>query len=326
MSGVFDIILLLALPASGKSETRKFIAMQDADKKKNVFHLGKDAQMDDFPYVHMMRVIDIELKKAGGEYLFYHAPDKNFKDPLTWGVLIHMLNQDYEMLVLKKKPIDTTVEELYHRIDEARLLLKAEPIFYKDGKPLIDEAKLKQVSDALGEEYRKMQEERANQMPDSMDGATLIVEFARGGADGLTPPLPYGYEYNLRLLSPEILEKSAILYVWVTPEESRRKNREREDPNDPGSILAHCVPDIVMYNEYGTDDMEYLVETSDRPGYIKVERPEKTYYLPIARFDNRQDKTSFVRNKEWKPEEEKALYDSLSQGFIELWDKYGKRS
>lgn len=324
MAGVFDIILLLALPASGKSETRKFIAMQDEEKKKNVFHLGKDAQMDDFPYVHMMRVIDIELKKLGGEYLFYHSPDKNFKDPLTWGVLTHMLNQDYECLVLKKKPIDMTVEELYHRIDDARIAINAEPIFYKDGKPLVDEDKLKKVSEALSEEYAKMQEERKTQMPEDMNGATLIVEFARGGADGLTPPLPFGYEYNLKVLSPEILEKAAILYVWVTPEESRRKNREREDPNDPGSILAHCVPDIVMYQEYGCDDMDYLVNASDRPGYIKVERAEKTYYLPIARFDNRKDRTSFVRNKDWKPEEEKALYDGLSSGFIELWDKYKK--
>ena len=44
-----------------------------------------------------------------------------------------------------------------------------------------------------------------------------------------------------------------------------------------------------MYKEYGCDDMEYLINKSDRPGYIKVERPEKTYYLPIARVDNRDD-------------------------------------
>jgi hypothetical protein len=135
-------------------------------------------------------------------------------------------------------------------------------------------------------------------------------------------PLPYGYEYNLKLLSPAILEKAAILYVWVTPEESRRKNREREDPNDPGSILAHGVPIEVMMNEYGTDDMEYLIQKSNKPGFIKVERPEKTYYIPIQRFDNRKDKTSFVRDKSWKEEDKKSLYEALKENFTKLSESY----
>lgn len=322
MSKVFDIILLLALPASGKSETRKFIAMQDADAKKNIFHLGTNAQMDDFPYVHFMHLIDAELKKHGFEYLFYFAPNSNFKDPLTWGVLTHMLNQDYEMLVEKKRPIDKTVMELLDRIDEARLAINQEPYFHKDGKALYPENVLQEMAKALQKEYDIMVKERTAQMPENLEGATLIIEFARGGADGKVPPLDYGYEYNLKLLSPSILEKASILYVWVTPEDSRRKNKEREDPNDPGSILAHCVPDDVMYKEYGTDDMEYLIQKSDRPGYIKVERPEKTYYVPIERFDNREDRTTFVRSEKWDPEAEKTLYDALSTAFIELWKKY----
>lgn len=324
MSEVFDIILLLALPASGKSETRKFIAMQNAEAKKNIFHLGKNAQMDDFPYVHMMHLIDVELRKQGYEYLFYHAPDANFKESITWGVLTLMLNQDYEMLVKKTAPLDTDVYGLFHRIDDARTALGVEPFFYKDGKCLYDEDKLAAVVEALGKEYKAMQTERRNQMPEDPTGSTIIVEFARGGEDGMTPPLKWGYEKNLALLSPDILERAAILYVWVTPEESRRKNREREDPNDPGSILAHCVPDVVMYKEYGCDDMAYLIEKSDRPGYVKVERPEKTYYLPIARVDNRDDKTSFVRQEPWDPEKEKALYKLLSEGFIDLWERYKK--
>jgi hypothetical protein len=325
MSDVFDIILLLALPASGKSETRKFIAMQNEDAKKNIFHLGTNAQMDDFPYVHLMHLIDIELKKQGYEYLFYHAPDANFKESVTWGVLTLMLNQDYEMLIKKTKTIDKSVFDLFHRIDETRIQLGQKPFFYDGDKCLYDEEKLAKVAEALQKDYETMCVERSNQAPKQIEGSTLIVEFARGGADGSEMPLTWGYEKNLALLSPDILEKAAILYVWVTPEESRRKNREREDPNDPGSILAHCVPDVVMYKEYGCDDMEYLIEKSDRPGYIKVERPEKTYYLPIARVDNRDDKTTFVRTLPWDPEKEKVLYNMLSEGFIELWKKYQER-
>ena len=68
-----------------------------------------------------------------------------------------------------------------------------------------------------------------------------------------------------------------------------------------------------------------MINKSDRPGYIKVERPEKTYYLPIARVDNRDDKTTFVRTLPWDPEKEKVLYNMLSEGFIELWKKYQER-
>ncbi len=324
MSDIFDIILLLALPASGKSETRKFIASQSEDAKKNIFHLGKNAQMDDFPYVHIMHLIDIELKKHGYDYIFYHAPDSNFKEQVTWGVLTVMLNQDYEMLVEKTRVADRSVMELFHRIDDARLQLGVKPLFYDNGKALIDEGVLNKIATALEKDYLEMLKERDAQMPKDMNGTTLIVEFARGGADGTTAPLPYGYEYNLKLLSPSILKKAAILYVWVTPEDSRRKNREREDPNDPGSILAHCVPDDVMYKEYGTDDMEYLMNKSDKPGYIKIERPDDVYYVPIERFDNRDDKTSFVRNNVWNEQEEKNLYNGLSQAFVGLWNKYKK--
>jgi hypothetical protein len=322
MENIFDIILLLALPASGKSETRKFIASYDEKTNKEVFHLGKSAQMDDFPYVHMMRSIDVELKKVGEPYVFFHAPDKTFIDARSWGVLTLLLSDDYEHLMDKGLTIDDDPIALMKRFDNARTRLKAEPLFYKGSTPLIDEKKLKTVSEALSKEYRDMQDERVAVLPSSMDGATLVIEFARGGSDGSSMPLPYGYEYNLALLSPRLLEKAAILYVWVTPEESRRKNKEREDPNDPGSILAHSVPLEVMLKEYGCDDIEYLLEKSDRRGFIKIQRPDRAFYLPIQRFDNRQDKTSFVRSKSWKDEDRKALFEGLSGAFAKLHESY----
>jgi len=322
MGEVFDIILLLALPASGKSETRTFIKSFDEKTRKEIFHLGKDAQMDDFPYVHMMRRIDVELKNIGGDYVFFHAPDKTFKDPLSWGVLTLLLSDDYESLIEKKGHRDDSVIGLMKRFDDARVRLNAEPIFFKGDAALIEKKSLDTVAQALEDEYRQMVEERKKEILEDMTGATLVVEFARGGADGSSMPIPYGYEYNLSLLSPKILERAAILYVWVTPADSRRKNQEREDPNDPGSILAHCVPIEVMMKEYGCDDMEYMIQQSDRPGFIKVQRPEKAYYLPVQRFDNRNDLTSFVRSKPWKDEDSKALYEALKDNFTKLHESY----
>lgn len=141
------------------------------------------------------------------------------------------------------------------------------------------------------------------------DGRTVVIEFARGGPEGSAMPISYpqGYLYSLAQLSPEILSRSAILYVWVTPEESRRKNRERANPDDPGSILHHGVPEVVMRNEYGCDDMDYLEK--EHPGIIRIQAHGRTWDIPIARFDNRDDKTTFLRadKADWSLEKLAAL-------------------
>jgi hypothetical protein len=74
--------------------------------------------------------------------------------------------------------------------------------------------------------------------------------------------------------------------------------------------------------------MGWLMEQSDRPGTIRVERiiPEgtryatKVYHLPVARFDNRKDLTTFVREdqKLWKPEDVKAIHGGLKAAFDQL--------
>ena len=55
---VFDVVLLFALPASGKSEVRHLLANVDPERLSKEFHIGENVQLDDFPYVYMMRCID----------------------------------------------------------------------------------------------------------------------------------------------------------------------------------------------------------------------------------------------------------------------------
>ena len=65
MNNVIDTLLLLALPASGKSEVRKYLAWLSPEKCRDDFGVGPNVQLDDFPYVHFMRRVDETLEKLG---------------------------------------------------------------------------------------------------------------------------------------------------------------------------------------------------------------------------------------------------------------------
>ncbi|MBU2573044.1 MAG: hypothetical protein KKH28_03075 [Elusimicrobia bacterium] len=311
MEKTFDIVLLLALPASGKSEVRRYLTSVPPDSLKKDFHIGENLQLDDFPYVHLLRRIDDELIKLGRSRMFFASGDKPFINPLDWGTLIHILNEDYYDL-MKKSAVktDSAGELLLNRIDKA-----GEKAGIPPRLAALDPETSSAVAAALEKESRDLLDEKHAAYPASFDGKTIVMEAARGGPDGSPMPLktPFGYRYSLGELAPEILERAVILYVWVTPEESRRKNAARTDPNDPGSILHHGVPIDVMMNDYGCDDMGWLEQNSEIPGTITVAKGGKKYHLPIGRFDNRMDKTSFLRDdkKLWPQDKVEAVHNGL---------------
>jgi hypothetical protein len=323
MSEVFKSILLLALPASGKSEVRKFLSKNDAQKMQKDFHMGSLIQLDDFPYVHLMRRIDEELKTFGSDYVFFHSPDKPFREKETWSVLIHLLNEDYEDIINGNYAIPHQPVEYYlKRIDKARKKEGLKELFFNDDKPIIQKDLLNILKDKLQNDSVKLIKEKNNEIPVELEGKTIIIEFARGGAQNSQMPLSFGYESAFKALNKDILKNSVLLYIWVTPEESRKKNFERDDPNDPGSILMHSVPIEVMLNEYGCDDMEFIINKSEKPGYVKVESDNETIYLPVEKFDNRVDKTSFVRSDNWDEEKRNELYNSLKNITGKLFERY----
>ena len=103
MSQNLKTILLLALPASGKSEVRRFLASLSPEECRGDFHVGETLQLDDFPYVHLMRRIDDELVALGQTRVFFHSGDKPFIDTKDWGTLIHLLNEDYDDLLCQRR-------------------------------------------------------------------------------------------------------------------------------------------------------------------------------------------------------------------------------
>jgi len=312
MSGIFDTLLLFALPASGKSEVRRYLNHLTPEQCRNEFHMGPTVQLDDYPYVHMMRRISQELRRRGADPVFFADDEHPMKQPLDWGTLVEILNEDYDDMVARRRHEPASAAQwLFDRYDRAREKVGAKP-----GLSALPAKVRTEVGDALEREAAELLEEKNENLPDTLQGRTVVIEAARGGPDKATLPLPapLGYRYSISRFSDAILEKAVVLYVWVTPEESRRKNIERADPNNPGSILAHGVPMPVMLGDYGCDDMEWLVQNSDRPDTIRLEVRGRVRYLPVGRFDNRADKTTFVRSdrKLWKKEQIDALHNGLA--------------
>ncbi len=318
MSEILDTVLLLALPASGKSEVRKYLDQLDPTECARDFHMGRTVQLDDFPYVHLMRRTDDILRDLGKDTIFFQSGDKPFNNTLDWGTLIQLVNEDYEDMKAKKVvEVTSAAEWILERLDRARVKVGA-PSFIAS---LDDEAKAKLNQD-LEKEARDLLNEKHANYPDTLEGKTLVIEFARGGPDGSSMPLPdaYGYKYSLSQVSPALLETAAILYIWVAPEESRRKNDARADPDDPGSILHHGVPIDVMMGDYGCDDIEWLIAQAEKDNHVRFEAHGKTVELPIARFDNRVDKTSFIRDdsSKWSKADVEALHGGMAEALTVL--------
>ncbi len=315
MTKHIDILLLTALPASGKSEVRRYLATLTPEQCEAQFGIGHTVQLDDYPYVHMMRRVSQELRALGRDGVFFDSDDLPMKDPLDWGTLMELLNEDYRDLVARNRPApDCAATWLMERYDACRAKVGAGPVWA--GLPDADKAVL---VGKLGPEADKLLADKVAEVPDSLEGKTVVVEFARGGRHGSTMPLPdpWGYQYSFRMLCPEMLEKATILYIWVTPEESRRKNDARTDPNDPGSILHHGVPIEVMMNDYGCDDMTHLLETSEKPNTVTVKAHGRSFHLPLGRFDNRVDRTTFIRDpqEQWSDDDVQKLQQGMREAF-----------
>jgi hypothetical protein len=307
-----DILLLLALPASGKSELRRYLASLDPATARADLNLGTTVQLDDYPYVHMMRRIAAEVRAAGDTPVFFESDTEPFLNAADWGTLTQLVNLDFaELTTERKTPATGTASEwLFTRIDTARTRAGLPTVMERLG-PMTR----KRLNAALEAEARSLFETRPTPAEDQSN-QTIVIEFARGGPEesSLPLPAPYGYRHSLGHLDDAILERAAILYVWVEPEQSRQKNRDRAIPGKAGdaSILHHGVPEKVMRQDYGTDDLMWLL--ADGGGsVVYVEREGRHFALPTGVFDNRADLTSFLRapQEEWSPFKIRQLHREL---------------
>lgn len=326
MARQLDTVLLFSLPASGKSEVRTYLSSLSEAQCRDEFGIGPTLQLDDYPYVHLMHRIDDELRAAGWHDVYYLGPQRPFQDGWTWAALIELLNEDYhDLLNCNVQTPTSAAEHLFDRLDAAHVKVGAH-----DGMGDVPHRIRRQVARKLEAEARHELELLNRTFEQDRSGRTIVIEAARGGPNGAAFPLtpPHGYQTAFQHLSPAILDRASVLYVWVDPTESRRKNIERGRPDGAGSILHHSVPMEVMLGQYGCDDMAWLIGQSDKPDTVRVDRilahgdryVTKTWRLPAARFDNREDKTTFVRKPrgEWTEAEITALHAGLADAFRRL--------
>ncbi len=211
----FEVIILTARPASGKSEVIDYLKKTDVASRQKRFHIGEFEEIDDFPFVWDSFVIDDIMTKHGKPRLFSDE-DYYFKDHFIWNLFIEKINVAY-----------------------------AKRLAYN---------------------------------PKYHDTHTAIIEFARGGENGISEALSY--------LSEDILNKAGIVYIDVSYEESARKNRARKRVGQEDSILFHSLPDEKMEFYYKLNDWEKLIK--DDPQFITV----KGIKVPYAVFKNEPDLTT----------------------------------
>ena len=213
---LFNIILLIARPAAGKSEIIDYLKKMSPEERRQRFHVGGIDEIDDFPMIWAWFEEDDLLDKMGHPRL--HTDSEGyFIQIYLWNLLI----------------------------------------------------------ERIGLEYQKKQRD----LPHDAEALTTFIEFSRGREHG-------GYRSAFSHLSRQILEKTALLYVDVTWEESLRKNRKRFNPERPDSILEHSLSDAKLERLYKETDWREVSKVD--PNYLAVEGIQ----VPYVVFDNSDDVTT----------------------------------
>jgi hypothetical protein len=308
VSPSIDVLLLIALPASGKSEVRRFLnwLQQRYPHIFRMFGFGEHvAELDDYPYVEFMRMVDRVLRSLDLPPIFFFQPiegeEQPFCDSREWGVLARLLKDDYDHITDSVPTLSSrdAIYDLFERLDRAANKVGIGVRFTAMSR--VDRSRLVAglldlvESQDQGELRRDNAGKSLIRRPyhwrvKSLKNTTVIVECARGGPEGATMPLDgaNGYQYTLPLLGSEILRRASVLNIKVTPDDSRRRNRERATP-PPGctdTTLFHGVSEAVMRRSYGVCDLAHMIESSGVANCLRVVCDGTDYLVPVGIFDN----------------------------------------
>ena len=237
---IFEILVLIARPAAGKSEVIDYLKRTELTERRERFHVGRLEEIDDFPMLWTWFEEDALLEQMGYPRLHTDS-DGYFTGDHLWNLLIERICLEYQ--------------------------------------------------------------KRQRDIPGLAEEFTTLIEFSRGSQHG-------GYRSAFDHLSPQVVDKMAVLYLDVSWEESLRKNRKRFNPDRPDSILEHGLEDEKLEQLYRETDWEEV--SRDDPAYLSIQGRR----VPYAVFDNSDDVTS-GRGE--------ALGTRLETVTAALWERYTQK-
>lgn len=94
-TNTFDILLLIARPAAGKSEIIAHLKSTPLEERIRKFHIGEFEELDDFPMLWTWFEEDAILDRLGHPRI-HTAADGNFLFDYQWDLLIERINLEYE--------------------------------------------------------------------------------------------------------------------------------------------------------------------------------------------------------------------------------------
>jgi hypothetical protein len=100
---VFDLLLILARPAAGKSEVIHYLKNLSPQVRQSAFHLGRLDELDDFPMLWTWFEEDALLEKMGHPRLHTDS-SAYFLHSWLWDLLIERIGLDYQKLLRDRRP------------------------------------------------------------------------------------------------------------------------------------------------------------------------------------------------------------------------------
>jgi hypothetical protein len=109
----FDVLILIARPAAGKSEIIHFLKNTPPEQRRERFHMGAIDEIDDFPMLWTWFEEDDLLAQMGHARL-HTTPDGSFRWLYLWDVLIRRIGLEYHKRLRDRsaspQPVTTLVE------------------------------------------------------------------------------------------------------------------------------------------------------------------------------------------------------------------------
>ena len=166
MKTIFDKIILLGRPASGKSEIIDYLKKSELEERKKRFHTGNLLDIDDFPMLWTWFEEDDLLEKVFKKPRLHSDPQGYFVEEYFWHLLIERISLEY----LKRKRDNKDPDNTTYLIEFSR---GTEHGGYKEAfkhlsKELLEGAAILYVNVPFEESLRKNRKRFNPDKPDSI--------------------------------------------------------------------------------------------------------------------------------------------------------------